>query len=132
MAKSMESLFDRILRRGEEAALLVSAATLMLVEMGYVAWLERLPALPCPADSAGFIDQPTWCERPRVEMTMLLTILGGIIAWAARDVFRLMGDRSDGTVASTNRAIVYKRLKTAAFYVVVAGADILLNQFLRT
>ena len=132
MARSKEPLLNRILRRGEDAGLLVSAVTLMLVEVGYVAWLERLPALPSRAHPAGFLDLPPWYERPRVEVTLLLTVLGGMIAWAAWGVVGFMHDRPDATVASNHRAMVNKRLKTAAFYAVVAGADLLLTQFLRT
>ena len=132
MARSKEPLLDRILRRGEDAGLLVSAATLMLVEAGYVAWLERLPALPSPAHPAGFLDLPPWYEHPRVEVTLLLTIVGGMIAWAAWGVLGFIRDRPDAAVASTRRAMVNKRLKTAAFYAVVAGADLLLTQFLHT
>jgi hypothetical protein len=132
MARSMAPLPNRILQRGENAGLLVSAAVLVLVETGCGTWLERLPALPRPAHPAGFIDLPPGHERPTVEVTLLLTILGGIIAWAAWGVFSLMRDRLDGTVASMGRAMVNKRLKTTAFCVVVAGADILLVQLLRT
>ena len=132
MARSTEPFLNRILRLGEDTGLLVSAAALMLVETGYVAWLERLPALPSPAHPAGFIDLPPWYERPRVEVTLLLTVLGGIIAWAAWGVFGFMRNRMHGTVAPTHRAAVNKRLKTAAIYAVVAGADMLLIQFLRT
>ena len=132
MARGKESLLNRILRRGGDAGLLVSAAALILVEAGYVAWLERLPALPSPAHPVGFLELPPWYEHPRVEVTLLLTILGGIIAWAAWGVFRFMRSRSDATVAPTHRAVVHKRLKTAAFYAVVAGADMLLIEFIRT
>lgn len=132
MARSQEPPLNRILRRGEDAGLLVSSAALMLVEVGYVAWLERLPALPNPTHSAGFLDLPPWYERPRVEVTLLLTVLGGMIAWAAWGVFGFMHSRSEGAVASAHRAMVHKRLKTAAFYAVVAGADLILTQFLRT
>jgi len=121
-----------MLRRGEDAGLLLSAAALMLVEMGYVAWLERLPALPNLAHSAGFLDLPPWHERPRVEVTLLLTVLGGMIAWAAWGVFGFMRSRPEETVVPSHRAMVYKRLRTAAFYAVVAGADLLVMQFLRT
>ena len=82
-----ESLLDRILRRGEDAGLLMSAVALVLVEAGYVAWLERLPAFPSAAHPAGFIDLPPWYEHPRVEVTLLLTILGGMIASGAGGVF---------------------------------------------
>ena len=132
MARSKEPLLIRMLRRGEDAALLVSAAALMLVEVGYVAWLERLPALPSRAHPAGFLDLPPWHERPRVEVTLLLTVLGGMIAWAAWGVFGFMRSRPEETVASSHREMVYKRLRTAAFYAVVAGADLLVIQFLCT
>ena len=132
MARSKESLLNRILRRGGDAGLLVSAAALILVEAGYVAWLERLPALPSPAHPVGFLDLPPWYEHPRVEVTLLLTVLGGVIAWAALGVCGLMRNRSDGAVAAMRRATVHKRLKTAAFYAVVVGADLLLTQFLHT
>jgi hypothetical protein len=132
MPRSQKLILNRILRRAEDAGLLVSAVALMLVEVGYAAWLERLPDLPNAAHPAGFLDLPPWYEHPRVEVTLLLTILGGIIAWAAWGVFGFMRSRSDATVAATHRALVHKRLKTAAFYAVVAGADMLLIQFLRT
>ena len=131
MARNREAL-NRILRWGEDAGLLVCTAALMLVEVGYVAWLERLPALPSAAHPAGFIDLPPWYERPRVEVTLLLTVLGGLIAWAAWGVLDFMRNRPDATAATTHRAMVAKRLKTAVFYAVVAGADMLLIQFLRT
>ena len=132
MARSMEPLLIRMLRRGEDTGLLVSATALMLVEVGYVAWLERLPVLPSRTHPAGFLDLPPWYERPRVEVTLLLTVLGGMIAWAAWGVFGCMRRRPEGTVSSSHREIVYKRLRTAAFYAVVAGADLLVIQFLCT
>jgi hypothetical protein len=132
MARSNKPLLIRMLRRGEDAGLLVSAAALMVVEIGYVAWLERLPALPSRAHAAGFLDLPPWYERPRVEVTLLLTVLGGTIAWAAWGVFGFVSSRPEETVVPSHRAIVYKRLRTAAFYAVVAGADLLVIQFLRT
>jgi len=91
--------------------------------MGYVAWLELLPALPSRAHPAGFLDLPPWHERPRVEVTLLLTVLGGMIAWASWGVFGFMRSRPEGTVAASHRETVYKRLRTAAFYAVAAGAE---------
>jgi hypothetical protein len=132
MARSKEPLLDPLLRRGEDAGMALSAAALALVEVGYVAWLERLPAFPSPAHPAEFLDLPLWYEHPRVGVTLLLTVLGGMIAWAAWSVFGFMRKRSHGTVAATHRAMVSKRLKIAAFYAVVAGSDLLLIHFLRT
>ncbi len=132
MVGSKGLLLNRMLRKGEDAGLLASAAALILVEVGYVAWLERLPTLPSRAHPAGFLDLPPWHERPRVEVTLLLTVLGGMIAWAAWGVFGFMRSRPEGTVTSSHRAMVYKRLRTAAFYALVAGADLLVMQFLHT
>ena len=132
MARSKEPLLDPLLRRGEDADMVVSAAALALVEVGYVAWLERLPALASPAHPAEFLDLPLWYEHPRVGVTLLLTVLGGMIAWAAWSVFGFMCNRSHGTVAATHRAMANKRLKATALCAVVAGADLLLIQFLRT
>jgi hypothetical protein len=132
MARSKEPLLNRILRRGEDAGLLVSAAALILVEVGYVAWLERLRALPSRPHPAGFLDLPPWYERPRVEVTLLLTVLGGMITWAAWSVFGFVRSKPEATVAPSHRAMVCKRLRTATFYAVVAGADLLVIQLLRT
>ena len=127
-----ERIVDRVLRRGEDIGLLASAVALILVEAGYVAWLERLPVFPNSSHPAGFLDLPPWYERPRVEVTLLLTVLGGMIAWASWGVFGFMRSRPEETVVPSHRAMVYKRLRTAAFYAVVAGADLLVIQFLCT
>ena len=112
--------------------MVLSAAALALVEVGYVAWLERLPAFPSPAHPAEFLDLPLWYEHPRIGVIVLITVLGGMIAWAAWSVFGLMRKRSHGTVAATQRAMVNKRLRATALCAVVAGSDLLLIQFLRT
>jgi len=112
--------------------MVVSAAALALVEVGYVAWLERLPAFTSPAHRAEFLDLPLWCEHPKVGVTLLITVLGGMIAWVVWGVFGFICKMSHGTVAATYRAMAYRRLKTAAFCAVVTGADLLLIQLLRT
>jgi len=132
MARSKEPLLDPLLRRAEDAGMVVSAAALALVEVGYEAWLGCLPAFPSTAHPAEFLDLPLWYEHPRVGVTLLVTVLGGMIAWAAWSVFGFMCNRSHGTVAATQRAMANRRLKAAALCAVVAGADLLLIQFLRT
>jgi len=126
-----ETLLNRVLRRGEDIGLLASAVALILVEAGYVAWLERLPAFPNSSRPAGFLDLPPWYERPRVEVTLLLTILGGLIASAAWGVLALVRNGTAHSSANERRMIAQKRLKTAAFYAMVAGAELLFIQFFR-
>ena len=132
MASDLDRLLIRILRQGEHLGLLASAVALIMVEAGYVAWLERLPALPNPAHQPGFLDLPPWYQRPRVEVTFLLTILGGVIFAAACGVAQLMRNQTGESCTNEWRGIAEKRLKTAAFYAVVAGADLLFIQFFRT
>ena len=132
MASDLDWLLIRILRRGEHLGLLASAVALVMVEAGYVAWLERLPALANPAHQPGFLDLPPWYQRPRVEVTFLLTILGGMIFSAACGVAQLMRNKTGGSCTTECRGVAEKRLKTAAFYAVVAGADLLFIQFFRT
>ena len=129
MARGPEGFLNRVLRRGEDIGLLATAAALMLIEAGYVAWLERLPVLPGTSHPVGFLVLPPWYDRPRVEVTLLLTILGGLIASAAWGVFGLIRNSAGAT---ERRTIAQKRLKTAALYAFVAGADLLFIQFLRT
>ena len=64
---------DRVVKRAEDLGLLFFFLALILVETGYVAWLERLPAFPAPEQPNPFIVLPPWYGRPRVEVTMLLT-----------------------------------------------------------
>jgi hypothetical protein len=132
MAREPEAFLNRVLRRGEDIGLLASAAALILVEAGYVAWLERLPMFPGSSHPVGFLVLPPWYDRPRVEVTLLLTILGGLIASAAWGAFGLIRNSPGESPATEFRTIVQKRLKTAALYAVVAGADLLFIQFLRT
>ena len=132
MAREPEAFVNRVLRRGENLGMLASAAALILVEAGYVAWLERLPVFPGPSHPLGFLALPPWYDRPRVEVTLLLTILGGLIASAAWGVFGLICNSAGESPATERRTVAQKRLKTAALYAVVAGADLLFIQFLRT
>ena len=132
MVSDLDRLLIRILRRGEHLGLLASAVALIMVEAGYVAWLERLPEFPNLAHQPGFLDLPPWYQRPRVEVTFLLTILGGMIFSAACGVAQLMRNRTGESCPNEWRGIAQKRLKTAAFYAVIAGADLLFIQFFRT
>ena len=128
-----EPILVRVLRRGEDLGLFVSFLLLILVEAGYVAWLERLPAFPIPDPPDGFLSLPPWYGRPRVEVTLLLTLLGGLIAWTGMGLLAFMRNKRRSTATcDAHRTAVMQRLKTTAFYAVLTGADLLLIQFLRS
>ena len=123
---------QRILKRAEDLGLFICFLALLLVETGYVAWLERLPAFPEPEQTNPFIALPPFYGRPRVEVTMLLTVLGGMIAWSALSLvaFFRCKRRATATVGAHRSAVIH-RLKRAAFWAVLAGADLVAIQLWR-
>ncbi len=132
METQTESRLNRALRRGESIGLLVCLAALMLVESGYIAWLERLPILRTHGDPVGFLDLPPWYDHPRAEVTLLLTVLGGLIAWSFWQAWAYLRVGSGTPTAPERRTAIVRCLKTAGAFAVIAGADILLVQFLQT
>jgi hypothetical protein len=104
----------------------------MLVEAGYIAWLERLPAFPAHGDPVGFLDLPPWYDHPRAEVTLLLTILGGLIAWSSCQAWAFLRSDNSARTAPERRTAVVRCLKTTGAFALIAGADMLLVQFLRT
>jgi len=123
---------DRVLKRAEDFGLLFCFFALLLVETGYVAWLERLPAFPAPEQPAPFITLPPWYGRPRVEVTMLLTVLGGMLAWSALSLVAFFrSKRRAAATVDAHRTLVIYRLKRAAFFAALAGADLLAIQLWR-
>ena len=125
-------LLMRILGRGEELGLLFSFLLLILVEAGYVAWLHWLPPIPPREHSDPFLLMPPWYEHPTGPVTLLLALVGGMIGWAGVGLVQfLKSRRHDGTAdASRFKAVAAYRLKTAAFYALLAGAGLLSIQFL--
>jgi hypothetical protein len=123
---------QRFLKRAEDLGLLFSFLALLLVETGYVTWLERLPAFPAPEKPAPFITLPPWYGRPRVEVTMLLTVLGGMLAWSALSLVAFFrSKRRAAATVDAQRTLAIYRLKRAAFFAALAGADLLAIQLFR-
>ena len=107
-------------------------AALILVEAGYIAWLERLPALPKSGNPVGFLDLPPWYDHPRAEVTLLLTVLGGLIVWSSCYAFAFLRAGTGTPAAPETRTAILRCLKTAAAFAVIAGADMLLVQLFQT
>ena len=51
--KQRRHIIDRLLKRAEDFGFLFCFFALLLVETGYVAWLERLPSFPVPEQQIG-------------------------------------------------------------------------------
>jgi uncharacterized iron-regulated membrane protein len=126
-------IVDRVLRHAEDVGLFFCFLTLLLIETGYVAWLERLPAFPAPKQPDGFLILPPWYGRPRVEVSLLLTVFGGLIVWTAMSLISLLrSKRQSSAKADAQRTIVLQRLKAATFWAIISGADLLFSQLLRS
>jgi uncharacterized iron-regulated membrane protein len=122
---------DRVLKRAEDLGLLFCFLALLLVETGYVAWLERLPGFPVPEQPSPFLQLPPWYGRPRLEVTLLLTVLGGMIAWSALSLVAFFRSKRRTATVDAQRSAVIQRLKAAAFWAALAGADLLAIQLSR-
>ena len=130
--KQRRPIIDRLLKRAEDVGLLFCFLALLLVETGYIAWLERLPAFPVPEQPTPFLILPPWYGRPRVEVTLLLTVLGGMIAWSALSLVAFFGSkRRAAATVDAQRTLAIYRLKRAAFFAALAGADLLAIQLFR-
>jgi uncharacterized iron-regulated membrane protein len=122
---------DRFLKHGEDLGFLFCFLALILVETGYVAWLKRLPAIPAPEQPNPFI-APLWYGRPRVAVTLLLSVLGGMLAGSAVSLVAFFrSKRRDADTVDAHRSLVVYRLQRAAFFAVLAGADLLAIQLFR-
>ena len=117
-----------LLKRAEDHGLLFCFLALLLVETGYVAWLERLPAFPAPEQTSPFIQLPPWYGRPRVEVTVLLTVVCGMIAWTGVGFAAFFRCKRRSAMVDAHRTAVIHRLKAAAFWAALAGADLVAIQ----
>ena len=132
MEPGTESRLNRALQQGEDIGLCVCIAALILVEAAYIAWLERLPALPKSGNPVGFLDLPPWYDHPRAEVTLMLTVLGGLIVWSSCHAFAFLRAGAGTPGVPEKRTTALRCLKTAAAFAVIAGADMLFVQLFQT
>jgi hypothetical protein len=128
-----QELIPRILGYGEEFGPFITFLFLVLVEIGYVVWLGRLPALPALDHSSNqFLLLPPWFDHPRAEITLLLSAVGAVTAWAGIGLRELLRHKQENASRRDVKGAVIERLRVAGFWAVLAGADLLFVQLLRT
>ena len=115
-----QSGFAQVLQRSEKLVLVFFYGALLLLETGYVSWLERLPDLPRGHEAAGVFSPPLWYERPRAEVTLLVTLVGGFLAWSGISLLGMFRLRSDEA-----KQLARTRLITTAFSTALAGGNLL-------
>ena len=99
MSNTWKARLDGALGRGEVAGLYFTTALLIVVEFCFVCWLNRIPIPDVPNAGAGFIVLPPWYRKPRFEVTLLLTILAGLlfsVCWGLWDLWQKETTRNRG------------------------------------
>jgi len=131
MSDTWKVRLDGALRRGEVAGLYFTTALLVVVEFCFVCWLNRIPIQDVPTVGSGFIVLPPWYRKPRFEVTLLLTILAGLlfsICWGLWELWRKRNDTE-----SWEKAIqaVKQRVRTATSVAALTGLELALVTYLR-
>jgi len=131
MSNAWKTSLDGALRRGEVAGLYFTTALLIVVEFCFVYWLNRIQILDAPNVRAGFIVLPPWYRKPRFEVTLLLTILTGLLFSICWGLWELWQKRND--TESWEKAIqaVKQRVRTATSVAALTGLELALVTYLR-
>jgi hypothetical protein len=110
------------LHRGEVVGLYFTTVLLIVVEFCFVYWLQHL-RIPETVSSAepGFVAMPPWYQKPRFEITILLTIVAGIVFRVCRSLWDLRRRRTD-----TAMGLLKQRLKMATAFALLTGLDLAL------
>ena len=119
------------LRGGEIAGLYFTTALLIVVEFAFVCCLNRIPIPHVPAAGSGFIVLPPWYRKPRFEVTLLLTILAGLlfsVCWGLWDLWRKRNDTESWETAIQS---VKRRVRTTTSVAALTGLELALVAYLR-
>ena len=131
MSDTWKARLDGALGRGEVAGLYFTTALLVVVEFCFVCWLNRIPIPDVPTAGTGFIVLPPWYRKPRFEVTLLLTILAGLLFSVCWGLWDLWQQRND--TESWEKAIqsVKQRVRTATSLAALTGIELALVTYLR-
>ena len=131
MSKPWKARLDGALRGGEVAGLYFTTALLIVVEFCFVCWLNRIQILDVPNAGSGFIVLPPWYQKPRFEVTLLLTILAGLLFSVCWGLWDLWQKRT--MTVSWEKAIqsVRQRVQTTTFVAALTCFQLTLVTWLR-
>ena len=132
MSNAWKTSLDGALRRGEVAGLYFTTALLIVVEFCFVYWLNRIQIPDAPNVRAGFIVLPPWYRKPGFEVTLLLTILAGLLFSVCWGFWDLWQKRTD--TGSWEKAIqsVKQRVKTTTSVAALTALDLALVTWLQS
>ena len=121
---------DRVLQEGEMFGLIFMALMLIVIEGCLVYWLHHVQFPERPASPSGFLVMPPWYQKPRFEVTLLLTIAAGTLFSACRGLCDFWRERDCATSVEIIKTL-RRRLTTAASVAALAGFNLALATWLR-
>ena len=103
-----------------------------MVEFCFVYWLSQIQIPGAANAESGFIVVPPWYRKPRFEVTLLLTILAGLLFSVCRGLWSLWQKRTDAGSWETVIQSVKQRVKTTASVAALTAIDLALVTWLRS
>ena len=131
MTSAWRARLDGALRGAEVAGLHFTTALLIVVEFCFVYWLNRIQIPDGPNMGLGFIVLPPWHRKPRFEVTLLLTILAGLLSSVCWGLWDLWQKRTDAGLWEKAIQSVKQRVKTTTSVAALAGIELALVTWLQ-
>ena len=128
MSNAWIARLDGALREGEVAGLYFTTALLIVVEFCFVCWLNRIQIPDVPNAGSGFIVLPPWYQKPRFEVTLLLTILAGLLFSVCWGLWHTRTKTGSWKKAMQS---VRQRVQTTTFVAALTGFQLALVTWLR-
>ena len=110
--------------------LVFMALMLIVIEGCLVYWLHHMQFTERPVSPSGFLVMPPWYQKPRFEVTLLLTIAAGMLFSACRGLCDVWRDRDRAASVEIIKSL-RRRLTTAASVAALAGFNLALATWLR-
>jgi hypothetical protein len=130
MNRTWKRSLDRVLQEGEMFGLVFVALLLIVIEGCLVYWLHHMQFPDRPVSPSGFLVMPLWYQKPRFEVTLLLTIAAGTLFSACRGLYDVWRDRDRAASVEIIKSL-RRRLTTAASVAALAGFNLALATWLR-
>ncbi len=132
MSNAWKVRLDAVLRQGELVGLSFMTAMLIVVEFCFVYWLHWIQiSEPSSKAASGFIVMPPWYQRPRFEVTLLLTILAGLLFSVCWGLWSLWRKKTDTGSWETAIQSVKQRVRTTTSVAALTGVELALVTWLR-